>query len=303
MGPTAIGKSTLALQLAEQYPVKIINVDSALIYRGMDIGTAKPSLETIKQYPHYLIDIRDPYESYSAAQFALDASQLIHESWRANQIPLLVGGTMLYFKALYQGMANLPAADAKVRAMIEEKAKKIGWDKMHEKLQAIDPIAAKKIHPNDPQRLQRALEVYHLTGESISTAWEKNKTVLNDYQSLNIALIPLSRDALAQRITIRFHDMLHSGFIDEVEKLYQRRDLHVNLPSMRAVGYRQVWQYLSGEYNYDTMVNKAIIATRQLAKRQLTWLKRWPNLSTFDPFDDHARSKIERVVDRFLNIN
>ena len=303
MGPTASGKSAVTLQLVEQFPVTIINVDSALIYRGMDIGTAKPSADIMKKYPHYLTDIRDPSESYSAAEFVSDASHLICQSWQENKIPLLVGGTMLYFKALYQGIAKLPSADLRLRENIENEAKRLGWDKLHEKLQAIDPIAAKQIHPNDPQRLQRALEVYYLTGQGISTAWQQNETRLDDYQSLNIALIPSSREVLSKRISMRFEDMLTKGFINEVHKLYLRNDLHLNLPSIRAVGYRQAWLYLSGEYDYDTMAEKSIIATRQLAKRQLTWLRRWPDLHKVDPFDNNHSLKIKQIVNDFLDKN
>ncbi|MGD9152917.1 MAG: tRNA (adenosine(37)-N6)-dimethylallyltransferase MiaA [Gammaproteobacteria bacterium] len=277
MGPTASGKSKLAMQLAREINGEIISVDSALVYRGMDIGTAKPAAKELKEIPHHLINIRDPKESYSAAEFCTDARTAIKEILAKNKKPILVGGTMLYFKALQFGLDEMPSADKNIRKKISRDAEKLGWPAMHKKLQQIDPKTAKKINPNDSQRIQRALEVYELTGQPISILQTKNKTS-NEFNFINFAIKIKSRCELHQKIAERFKKMLEQGLIEEVRKLFNRGDLNPNLPSMRAVGYRQVWQYLAGEYDYETMIEKAIAATRQLAKRQLTWLKSWPDL-------------------------
>lgn len=273
-GPTAAGKSTFAIEIAQRIPTEIISVDSAMVYRGMNIGTGKPTATERQGIPHHLIDIRDPRDTYSAAEFAKDAQQLMTEITARGHIPLLVGGTMLYFRALQQGLSALPSADPKIRATLLEEGQKIGWEAMHQRLTEIDPESALRIHPNDPQRIQRALEVYEITGQPMSKLFEDSKLKpIADYQIHAFALSPPDRTELHQKIEQRFHQMLNDGLVAEVEVLYKRGDLNINMPSMRAVGYRQVWRYLAGEYRYDEMVDKAIVATRQLAKRQLTWLR------------------------------
>ena len=274
MGPTASGKTAFAMALADKYPIDIISVDSALIYRGMDIGTAKPTQDEQKQYPHKLIDICDPAKSYSAANFRHDAIVEIENSLKNGRIPLLVGGTMLYFKALIEGLSPLPAADSEIRQQIEEKANRLGWQAIHEDLKKVDPVSAKRIHPNDPQRLNRALEVYLITGKSLTELTEQSGEAL-PYDIKQFAIMPQDRAELHQRIEQRFLQMLDQGFEDEVKTLMQRSDLHLNLPSIRCVGYRQMWEYLTGDVSYDEMVFKGICATRQLAKRQITWLRGW----------------------------
>lgn len=274
MGPTASGKTAFAMALADKYPIDIISVDSALIYRGMDIGTAKPTQDEQKQYPHKLIDICDPAQSYSAANFRHDAIVEIENSLKNGRIPLLVGGTMLYFKALIEGLSPLPAADSEIRQQIEEKANRFGWQAIHEDLKKVDPVSAKRIHPNDPQRLNRALEVYLITGKSLTELTEQSGEAL-PYDIKQFAIMPQDRAELHQRIEQRFLQMLDQGFEDEVKTLMQRSDLHLNLPSIRCVGYRQMWEYLTGDVSYDEMVFKGICATRQLAKRQITWLRGW----------------------------
>ena len=274
MGPTASGKTAFAMALADKYPIDIISVDSALIYQGMDIGTAKPTQDEQKQYPHKLIDICDPAQSYSAANFRHDAIVEIENSLKNGRIPLLVGGTMLYFKALIEGLSPLPAADSEIRQQIEEKANRLGWQAIHEDLKKVDPVSAKRIHPNDPQRLNRALEVYLITGKSLTELTEQSGEAL-PYDIKQFAIMPQDRAELHQRIEQRFLQMLDQGFEDEVKTLMQRSDLHLNLPSIRCVGYRQMWEYLTGDVSYDEMVFKGICATRQLAKRQITWLRGW----------------------------
>lgn len=274
MGPTASGKTGLAIQLSKEIPCEIISVDSALIYRGMDIGTAKPTAEELAETPHRLIDIKDPAESYSAADFRLDALQAMQEISAKGKIPLLVGGTMLYYKALLEGLSPLPQANPIIRAEIENKAQQLGWQALHQELAQVDPQAALRIHPNDPQRINRALEVYYLTGKSLTELTEQKGEPL-PYQLLQFAIAPQDRSVLHQRIEIRFHQMLAQGLQQEVEKLYQRNDLHLDLPSIRCVGYRQMWEFLQGKYDYDEMVYRSICATRQLAKRQITWLRGW----------------------------
>ena len=282
MGPTASGKTDLAVALTGQLPCEIISVDSAMVYKGMDIGTAKPSNEILNLAPHHLIDIRDPNEPYSAADFCKNAQALIEAILQRGRIPLLVGGTMLYFKALQQGLSNLPVADPNIRAGLEAEAQQQGWGALHKRLQQIDPIAAARIHPHDPQRLQRALEVYEITGQTLTDLSGKPTVGGRPYAWLNLALIPADRDILRERIRLRFLRMLEQGFIEEVRGFYNRGDLQPNLPSMRAVGYRQVWQHLAGELTEAEMVEKATIASQQLAKRQLTWLRSWPKLHLFE---------------------
>jgi len=272
MGPTAAGKTDLALALAAQYPVEIISVDSALVYKGMDIGTAKPSSDLLVKFPHHLVDILDPTEAYSAGRFRDDALALMNDISTRGKVPLLVGGTMLYFKALQQGMSDLPSANAEIRAKLDAQAKRHGLASLHERLTEIDPVSAQRIHVNDPQRLQRALEVYELTGKSLTELTVESGESL-PYSVTKVIVSPFERKVLHQRIADRYHRMVEQGFIDEVKQLYERPDCHPDLPSIRAVGYRQAWSYLSGDYDEDTFIYKAIVATRQMAKRQLTWLR------------------------------
>ena len=285
MGPTATGKTDLAVALRDHLPVELISVDSALVYRGLNIGSAKPEPELLAKVPHRLIDIRDPAESYSAADFAHDARREIQEITAAGRIPLLVGGTMLYFKALLDGLADSPPADTDIRQEIEKEATEKGWPFLHEQLALVDPETAARLHPNHSQRIQRALEVYRATGKTLSGFQLEQKEkgsvlgpIEEDYQLTQIALIPEERSVLHQRIEQRFNAMLELGFEEEVKKLYQRGDLQPDLPAMRAVGYRQMWQYLSGDLTYTEMIHQGVVATRQLAKRQLTWLRKWPDL-------------------------
>ena len=281
MGPTASGKTALAMELYDTLPCEIISVDSALIYKGMDIGTAKPTSDELSKYPHRLIDLLDPKESYSAADFCKDALGEIAEIRASNKIPLLVGGTMMYFKSLIEGISPLPNASPEVRQQIELEAKKDGWDALHRHLATFDAEAAGRIHPNDPQRLTRAIEVYRLTGNTLSQLTEvKGDKLQGDV--LQFAIAPKDRADLHERIALRFKIMMEQGFKQEVEKLRQRKDLHENLPSIRCVGYRQMWEHLNGDYDEEEMVFRGICATRQLAKRQLTWLRNWPNLEWLD---------------------
>ena len=274
MGPTASGKTDLAIQLRQQLPVEVISVDSALIYRGMDIGTAKPSKAELALAPHRLIDICDPAESYSAMNFRHDALREMQDITAQGKIPLLVGGTMLYYKALLEGLSPLPSANEKVRSEIEAKAALIGWGGLHQELIKIDPISAQRINPNDSQRINRALEVFYLTGKTLTELTAQKGEAL-PYDILQFAIAPEQREVLHLRIEQRFHKMIELGFQQEVEKLYRRPDLNENLPSIRCVGYRQMWEYLRGDYDHDEMVFRGICATRQLAKRQITWLRGW----------------------------
>ncbi|MFD2113378.1 tRNA (adenosine(37)-N6)-dimethylallyltransferase MiaA [Thiorhodococcus fuscus] len=274
MGPTASGKTDLAVGLVERLPCEIVSVDSAMIYRGMDIGTAKPDRATLDRAPHRLIDILDPSESYSTAAFREDALRAMEEISAAGRIPLLVGGTMLYFRALQQGLATLPSADPETRQRLMDEAERLGWPVMHERLRAVDPVSASQIHPNDPQRIQRALEVHRLTGLAMSALIrEAAESEPFPYRVLKLVRCPSERATLHLRIEQRFRSMVEEGLVEEVETLWCRGDLHEDLPSMRCVGYRQVLKYLSGEYNWDEMLHRGIVASRQLAKRQLTWLR------------------------------
>lgn len=299
MGPTASGKTDLAVELVRRLPVEIISVDSAMVYRGMDIGTAKPEAEVLAEAPHRLIDILDPAEAYSAARFRQDALNEMADITAAGRIPLLVGGTMLYYRALQQGMAILPEADPQLRERLEAEAHCHGWQALHARLAEVDPLSAERIHPNDPQRLQRALEVYELSGRPLSELWREQQQASLPYRLVKLAVAPDDRAVLHRRITQRFELMLHHGFIEEVEALYRRGDLGPELPSIRCVGYRQVWQYLAGELSRDEMSDKGIVATRQLAKRQFTWLRSEQDLRWFATFD---RSLVEKVL-KFLADN
>lgn len=282
MGPTASGKTDLAIYLTEHFPVDIISVDSAMVYRGLNIGSAKPSAEELAKAPHRLIDVVDPLEIYSAAQFRNDALTEMAKITQAGRIPLLVGGTMLYFRALLNGLSELPAADDATRQKLEQQAEELGWEKMHQRLAEVDAEAAARIHPNDPQRISRALEVYEVTGTAMSQLQKEQKAEPLPYQTLKLALMPSDRAVLHQHIEKRFKQMLENGLIDEVKALQERGDLHEDLPAIRAVGYRQVWDYLTGRIVYNEMEERGVIATRQLAKRQFTWLRSEKDLISYD---------------------
>lgn len=282
MGPTAAGKTQLVVKLRQSLPVDIISVDSAMVYKGMDIGTAKPSAEILAIAPHRLINICDPVETYSAARFCQDARNEINAIRSIGRIPILVGGTGLYFRSLEQGLSELPPADQDTRRKLDTQAQLLGWEKMHARLAEVDPDAAMRIHPNDPQRIQRALEVYELTGMALSEHFSRGKTARLPFRIIKLIASPADRSILHRRISQRFYEMVEGGLLPEVERLYQRGDLHSGLPAMRMVGYRQVWKYLEGQLDYQHMIKHAIAATRQLAKRQLTWLRREAGSEWFD---------------------
>ena len=293
MGPTASGKTELALSLAKEIPSEIISVDSALIYRGMDIGTAKPSIAERKSIPHHLIDIKTPAESYSVANFVDDALSLIEDIKNRNKTPILVGGTMMYFKSLIYGINDLPCASQDIRLILEKECEQLGLDYLHEQLAQVDTLSASRIHRNDKQRILRALEVFRLTGKSLTDLNIENKrkmTIMNDV--LQCTLKIEDRCLLHKRIAQRFMHMIDLGFEKEVLHLRQCSKLHMNLPSIRSVGYRQMWSYLDGEITYRDMIDKSIAASRQLAKRQLTWLRNWGNLFSLNFQDDDNISKI-----------
>ena len=292
MGPTASGKTDLAIQLCENLPCEIISVDSALIYRDMNIGTAKPSSEELKKAPHQLIDILDPAQSYSVAEFRRDALNAMENITASGNIPILVGGTMMYYKALVDGLSPLPESNQAVRQSINAKAEELGWQALHNELAQIDPSSAQRIHPNDPQRLIRALEVYQLSNRTM-TDLLATKSPPIPYNLKQFSIAPIDRAVLHQRIEQRFQIMLDLGFQQEVEQLRSRGDLHLDLPSMRCVGYRQMWQYLEGEYSFNEMREKSIAATRQLAKRQFTWLRSWENVF---PLDTFATDNLANVI-------
>lgn len=299
-GPTASGKTELALTLCDQFPLEIISVDSVLIYRGMDIGTAKPSAGVRQKYPHHLIDILDPLESYSAAEFRRDALCLMADITARGRIPFLVGGTMLYYRTLQQGLATLPDAQPEVRQKLEMRRQEEGLAALHRQLAELDPEAAERIHPNDPQRIVRALEVVLATGQCMTEAWRQQTGEVLSYRLLKLALWPQDRAILHQHIERRFEHMLANGFVDEVSALYQRGDLNETLPSIRAVGYRQVWQHLQGKLDYGQMRERGIIATRQLAKRQLTWLRsdpQWSRLPMLNYRSDAVSERVRRFAD------
>ncbi len=302
MGATGTGKTELAIAMHQRFPVEIINVDSAQIYTQMNIGTAKPDTETLKQAPHRLLNFIDPSQTYSAADFRADALREMHNITAAGKIPLLAGGTMLYFRALLNGIAPLPSADPTIRARITAKATQKGWDYLHQYLQKIDPESARRIHPNDPQRIQRAIEVYEITGKSLTELHTRHKQKTPEafpWRVLKFALIPRDREQLRQRLAIRFEHMLEQGLVEEVRALYNRNDLNLDLPAMRSVGYRQVWQYLSGEMDYKLMKERAIVSTRQLAKRQLTWLRSEKEVISLYMEDDNI-SLMESKIRGFL---
>ena len=298
-GSTACGKTELALELAERVPLEVISMDSALVYRGLDIGTAKPSAATRAAVPHHLIDILEPTEAYSAGRFAVDAAQAIAEIRARGRLPLLVGGTLLYLRALRDGLSTLPRADPVVRAELDAEAARHGWAVLHERLRRLDPAAADRIAPSDRQRIQRALEVHALTGRPISELQRAGRHAL-PAAILAIALVPESRVSLSARIEQRFDAMVANGFVAEVERLRARGDLAADLPSMRAVGYRQLWSYLDGAYGWDEARSKAIVATRQYAKRQLTWLRGDPNCEVWPAL---APGLAERCFERLSKEN
>lgn len=316
MGPTASGKTDLAVSLKKHLPVELISVDSALIYRGMNIGTAKPEPEILAEAPHALIDILDPWESYSVADFYHDALREMQRITEAGRIPLLVGGTMMYFRVLRDGIASLPSANEAVRAQINAEAREFGWPHMHAQLAEIDPVSAERIKPTDPQRLQRALEVYRISGKTLTEFWQAQSSAQKGldagkeqntdytclesalpsipYRIVNLAIAPTERALLHERIALRFELMLQGDFVNEVKELRKNPKIESQMPSMRCVGYRQAWDYLDGLYDYETFKERGIIATRQLAKRQLTWLRGWPDVHWLDTYDT-------KVIDKALN--
>lgn len=303
-GPTAAGKTAIALALAREHNFEIISVDSALVYRGMDIGSGKPDKQTLAKIPHHLVDIRDPSEPYSAAEFREDAIRVAAGIIERGKQPLFVGGTMLYFKVLAEGMASMPPANPSVRDKLQVQANAEGWPALHQRLAIVDPESARRIHPNDPQRLMRALEVFETTGKSLTEHHQIGKMKSNnlpDYLSnlVFIAVHPASRAVLHEQIGTRFHDMLVAGFVDEVRVLHNRTDLNRDLPAIKSVGYRQVWDFLDGQYDEAAMIEKGIAATRQLAKRQLTWLRSWPDLYRIET---EMGCESENIVNKCLNI-
>ena len=292
MGPTGVGKSDLALALVERLPLEIVSVDSALVYRGMDIGTAKPSAAVRARHAHHLIDIREPTLAYSAGEFVRDAALAMQGIWARGRLPLLVGGTMLYFHALTEGIAELPEADSGVRAEIEAQARTQGWEALHLELARVDPEAAQRIHAQDPQRIQRALEVYRLTGRTITALHGRRRQRLVDVEFCEIAVQPTDRELLHRRLADRFRAMLAAGFLDEMRGLFGRADLSGEHPSMRAVGYRQMWEFLQGRSSLSQAEEAAIVATRQLAKRQLTWLRRRSPDACFDAMHPNVADRV-----------
>src|SRR5712691_9106429 len=298
MGPTASGKTPLALALAQVLPVEIVSVDSAQVYRGMDVGTAKPSLSERRAAPHHLIDIIDPTQTYSAARFRADALRLVNEIAARERVPLLVGGTMLYFKALREGLSELPESDAGVRARLDTEAAARGWPALHAELAGVDPETAARLKPTDAQRIQRALEVFRISGKPMSQLIGRGKSAALPFRLIELALVPSDRAVLHRRIEARFDAMLERGLVEELRALRERYALRPGLPSMRCVGYRQVWQFLEGQIDRDELRNRGIFATRQLAKRQLTWLRATPEIRTFDCLDLAVSAKSIAFVRR-----
>ncbi len=298
MGPTAAGKTALSVDIAKTFGAEIVSVDSTLIYRGMAIGTAKPTKAEQCGIPHHLLDILDPQQSFSAAEFRTQALLHIKTIQQQGKIPLLTGGTMLYFHALFNGLAELPAADPVIRRRLVDQSERFGSAFMHRKLQQVDPVSALRIHSNDPQRIQRALEVYTLTGQPLSHHLAAQRQQVMPFSVLKLVLAPENRPGLHEKIALRFHAMLESGLIEEVEALFQRGDLTAQHSAMRAVGYRQVWQYLDGQLNYEEMVFKSIVATRQLAKRQFTWLRKMDDALWFNA-DNNIKDELYGVLKEY----
>ena len=301
MGPTAAGKTSLAVELVQHLPMEIISVDSALVYRGMNIGTGKPDAATLALAPHYLIDIRDPTEAYSAAAFRADALALMQQITQRGHIPLLVGGTMLYFRALLRGLDDLPQANAALRAQIEAEAAAQGWPALHAELAQHDPITATRLQPTDAQRIQRALEVLRVSGLPLSAQLTAAHSEL-PYRVLQLALLPSDRSQLHQRIAARFDAMLAQGLLEELAALRQKFALHAGMSAMRCVGYRQAWEYLEDEIDQTTLREKGIAATRQLAKRQLTWLRSWPEAMVLDCLADDLETRARAHIERHLQV-
>lgn len=302
MGPTASGKTAVAVDLVRRLPLEIISVDSALVYRGMDIGTAKPDAELLRAAPHRLIDIRDPAEPYSAAEFRRDALAAMADIRAQGRIPLLVGGTFLYFRALQQGLSRMPAADPAIRARLEAEAQEDGLQRLHARLAQVDPEAAARIHATDPQRIQRALEVYEATGQPLSAWHAQGRAGAFPWRVLKLALLPADRAVLHARIEARFRAMLAAGFVEEVRGLYARSDLHRELPALRAVGYRQAWAWLAGETGYEEMQQRAIVATRQYARRQLTWLRSETGIERFSVEAEPRAGLLAQRVTEWLQL-
>jgi len=300
MGPTASGKTKLAVQLAKHLDTEIISVDSVLVYKGMDIGTAKPTLEERQGIPHHLIDILDPSEIFSTGSFRKITLQLMEDISRRGKIPVLVGGTMLYFNSLFNGLASLPEANPEIRKKLDDELLAIGKEAMHARLKSIDPESALRIHPNDPQRVQRALEVYELSGKPMTRFFYEARQQQIPYKKIKLIIAPEGRIQLHEKIAQRFKFMIEQGLIEEVKALYQRADLTESLPAIRAVGYRQAWSYLQGEYDLDTMIEKAIIATRQLAKRQFTWLRRENDVLRFQSYEADLYDKVVQSIENCL---
>ena len=300
MGPTASGKTGVAVELVQRLPLEIISVDSALVYRHMNIGTAKPDAATLALAPHHLIDLIDPTESYSAAQFCQDALALMHDITARGKIPFLVGGTMLYFKALREGLNDMPAADLAVRVEIDARAQALGWGALHAELAQVDPVTAARLHPADAQRISRALEIYAQTGQPMSSYLNRAATSPLPYRVLPLALLPSDRAVLHARIAQRFDAMLRQGLVEEVENLRSRFELNPQLPSMRCVGYRQTWLHLSGEISRDELRERGIYATRQLAKRQITWLRAIKDAQDVDCLDSQLNQNVLTLVQQFV---
>ena len=302
MGPTASGKTALACDLYDELDCELISVDSALVYKGMNVGTAKPTAKELMQYPHHLIDIRDPSEPYSAADFRKDALTLMAEITARGKVPVLVGGTMLYFKFLLEGSAKLPMADESVREKIEALVAEHGKQHIHKLLSEVDPESAARLNPNDPQRVQRAYEVFLISGKTLTQHWAEQEEQPLPYQVLQFAIAPEERKVLHDRIELRFEQMIKDGFVEEVKALHDRGDLHEDLPSIRAVGYRQVWDYLEGRLDHDEMIYRGVVATRQLAKRQMTWLRSWEGLHWLDSLDDKKTLKALSLIKTELGL-
>ena len=293
MGPTAAGKTNAVIELAKIMPIDIISVDSSMIYKGMDIGTGKPSKEELQVAPHKLIDIIEPNQSYSAADFCNDAVKLVEKSFKNERLPILVGGTMMYFNALKKGISPLPSADKEIRSKLYKEIEQHGLHYLHKKLESLDPISAKRINPNDSQRIQRALEVIEITGKTMGELFVNNKSFIEGWDIKEFAIAPSNREILHYRIKLRFEQMLKDGFVNEVEELVKKYSLSLDFPSLRSVGYRQIYNYLQGNCTYEEMIEKALAATRQLAKRQYTWLRSFNNIEWLD---SESKNIIENII-------
>ena len=301
MGPTGAGKTDLALRLAANHPIEIVSVDSAMVYRGMDIGTGKPTRDVLERFPHHLVDILDPSQAYSAGQFVRDALQAIAAIRSRGNLPVLVGGTMLYFRALRRGLADMPTANPQLRQEIDAEAARVGWPALHAQLTLLDPVTARRIQPNDGQRIQRALEVHRLTGKTLSELHAQTRPADPEMKFAPFAWSPSDRERLYQGIERRFELMMQAGLLEEVRRLQQRGDLHAELPAIRSVGYRQLWEHLCGGESLASSVSRAIFATRHLARRQLIWLRAENDVQWYDSLDSAAADQIERTVATFCS--